>query len=161
MHTALLLTVCPSMHCAGGCLPPGGVPAPGGGVCSRGWGVVSQHILSHCHMNYLRLQGISGYCKKKNTRTEKIRRNKKWIALLQKRRIFYEGFQWRIQDFPQGSANSKSGCANLLFCKFVVENCMKMKEFGPEEIWALTTDVYHTLLFLPGGRGVYDTHPWL
>ena len=36
--------------------------------------------------------------------------------------------QWRIQDFPKGrGANSQSGCANLFF----IENCMKMKEFGP------------------------------
>ena len=35
--------------------------------------------------------------------------------------------QWRIQDFPEGGANSQSGCANLFFA----ENCMKMKEFGP------------------------------
>ena len=39
--------------------------------------------------------------------------------------------QWRIQDFPEWGANSQSGCANLLFCKFFVENCMRMKEFGP------------------------------
>ena len=32
---------------------------------------------------------------------------------------------------PGGGGNSQSGCANLLFCKFVAENCMKMKEFGP------------------------------
>ena len=30
-----------------------------------------------------------------------------------------------------GGANSQRRCANLLFCKFVAENCMKMKEFGP------------------------------
>ena len=23
---------------------------------------------------------------------------------------------WLIQDFPEGGANSQSGCANLLFC---------------------------------------------
>ena len=31
MHTVHLLTVSPSMHCAAGCLLPGGVSAPGGG----------------------------------------------------------------------------------------------------------------------------------
>ena len=31
------------------------------------------------------------------------------------------GFSW-------GGANSQNGCATLLFCKFFVENCMKMKE---------------------------------
>ena len=40
--------------------------------------------------------------------------------------------QWRIQDFPKKGANSQSGCANLLFCKFFAENCMKMKEIGPQ-----------------------------
>ena len=35
------------------------------------------------------------------------------------------------QDFPGGCANSQNGCANLLFCNFFAENCMKMKEFGP------------------------------
>ena len=39
--------------------------------------------------------------------------------------------QWRIQDFPGvGASNSQSGCANLLFCRFCAENCIKMKEFG-------------------------------
>ena len=35
-------------------------------------------------------------------------------------------WQWLIQDFPEGSGNSESGCANLFF----TNNCMKMKEFG-------------------------------
>ena len=39
--------------------------------------------------------------------------------------------QWRIQDFPEEVVNSKSGCANLLFCNFFAKNCMKMKKFGP------------------------------
>ena len=30
--------------------------------------------------------------------------------------------QWRIQDFPEGGANSQSGCANLLFCRKLHEN---------------------------------------
>ena len=30
-----------------------------------------------------------------------------------------------------GGTNSKSGCVNLLFCKFSAQNCMKMWEFGP------------------------------
>ena len=48
-----------------------------------------------------------------------------WLTL-------FEPYQWRIQDFPGGGgANSQSGCANLLFCKFFAENCMKMKESGP------------------------------
>ena len=32
----------------------------------------------------------------------------------------------------RSGANSLSGCANLLFCKFFGENYMKMKEFGPQ-----------------------------
>ena len=37
--------------------------------------------------------------------------------------------QWRIQDFPEGGAPiPKLG----LFCNFFAENCMKMKEFGPQ-----------------------------
>ena len=39
--------------------------------------------------------------------------------------------QCRIEDFPEGVANSQSGCANLLFCNFFAKNYMKMKEFGP------------------------------
>ena len=36
--------------------------------------------------------------------------------------------QWRIQDFPQGGApTTKSAIIFQIF----VENCMKMKEFGP------------------------------
>ena len=35
--------------------------------------------------------------------------------------------------FPGGeTTSSQSGCANLKFCKFFVENCMKMKEFGSQ-----------------------------
>ena len=46
MHTAHLLPVSSNMHCAGGCLLPGGVCTGvctggcllQGGICSRGWG---------------------------------------------------------------------------------------------------------------------------
>ena len=31
----------------------------------------------------------------------------------------------------RGSANSQEQYTNLLFCIFLAENCMKMKEFGP------------------------------
>ena len=38
------------------------------------------------------------------------------------------GFQWRIQDFPQGGAPTpKIAIIFQIFAK----NCMKMKEFGP------------------------------
>ena len=42
MHTARLLPVSPSMHCAGGIPGPGGawfrgVPGPGGGLLWAGW----------------------------------------------------------------------------------------------------------------------------
>ena len=34
---------------------------------------------------------------------------------------------------PEGEgADSQSGCANLLFCKCFVKNCMKRKELGPK-----------------------------
>ena len=33
--------------------------------------------------------------------------------------------------FSSGGANSQSGCANLLFCKFFAESCMKMKDLDP------------------------------
>ena len=39
--------------------------------------------------------------------------------------VAYPGFSW------SGCANSQDGCANLLFCNFLAENCIKMKEFGP------------------------------
>ena len=39
-------------------------------------------------------------------------------------------FSGGSRTFLRGG-NSQSGCANLLFFKFVAENCMKMKEFGP------------------------------
>ena len=42
------------------------------------------------------------------------------------------GFQWRIQNFPEGGANSQSGCANLFFGRKLHEN---------ERIWT------------PGGGG--------
>ena len=40
--------------------------------------------------------------------------------------------QWRIQDFCEGGcANPRGGCANLLFCKKLPKNGMKMKEIVP------------------------------
>ena len=45
MRTARLLPVSPSMHCAGGCLLPGG-SAPGRGVCLWSQGGVSQHAMA-------------------------------------------------------------------------------------------------------------------
>ena len=36
--------------------------------------------------------------------------------------------QWRIQDFPQGGAQTPK--IAIIFQMFA-ENCMKMKEFGP------------------------------
>ena len=51
LHSSSLLTVSPSMHCAGGCAWSQGVPAPGGGGSTWSWGVyairgvVSQHAL--------------------------------------------------------------------------------------------------------------------
>ena len=59
-----------------------------------------------------------------------------------------------------GGANSQSGCANLLFCKFVAENCMKMKEFEPREGHAsLTTPLdlpMDTVNYCAFSKFVYD-----
>ena len=41
------------------------------------------------------------------------------------------GVQWRIQDFPLGGGVRQLPKV-LLFFNFVPENCMKMKEFGPQ-----------------------------
>ena len=38
------------------------------------------------------------------------------------------GYQWRIQDFPQGGAPTPK--IAIIFHIFA-KNCMKMKEFGP------------------------------
>ena len=38
------------------------------------------------------------------------------------------GCQWRIHNFPGGDTNRQSGCVNILFCNFVAEKCMKMKQ---------------------------------
>ena len=46
--------------------------------------------------------------------------------------------------FPRGGANFRGRCTNLLFCKFFVQNCMKMKEFGPR-----------------GGAGASLARPWI
>ena len=44
--------------------------------------------------------------------------------------LFCNKFQWRIQDFPQGDAPTpKIAIIFQIFAK----NCMKMKEFGPQE----------------------------
>ena len=40
----------------------------------------------------------------------------------------HQGYQWRIQDFPQGGAPTPK--IAIIFHIFA-ENCMKMKEFGP------------------------------
>ena len=32
--------------------------------------------------------------------------------------------------YQRGAPTPGEGCANLLFCKIVAENCMKMNEFG-------------------------------
>ena len=34
----------------------------------------------------------------------------------------YAPVRWWIQDFLEGGANSRSGCANLLFCIYFTEN---------------------------------------
>ena len=62
--------------------------------------------------------------------------------------------QWRIQDFPQGGANSQSGFANLLFCKFFAENCMGMKEFGPWRPPPPTSDLPMPPMENPGSAPV-------
>ena len=38
-------------------------------------------------------------------------------------------YQWRIQDFPQGGAPTPK---SAIIFQFFAENCMKMKEFGPQ-----------------------------
>ena len=55
--------------------------------------------------------------------------------------VYY--FQWRIQDFPWGDANSQIGCANLLFANF----CQKLYE--NERIWTR------------GEERVPGTPPWI
>ena len=41
--------------------------------------------------------------------------------------------QWQIQDFPEGLRQpGKEGGANLSFIKNFAENCMKIKENGPD-----------------------------
>ena len=76
---------------------------------------------------------------------------------------FPRGGQWRIQNFPEGGANSQSGCAdliffaencmkiapppkirhwwcnNLLFGKIFAKNCMEMKEIGPRGALSVST----------------------
>ena len=47
--------------------------------------------------------------------------------------------QWLIQELPDGGANPKSGGASPLFGKCFAENCMKMKEIGPERQWFAPT----------------------
>ena len=52
--------------------------------------------------------------------------------------------QWRIQDFPEGAPTPNVG----LFCKFLEENCMKMKEFGPGGVPGTPLDpaMFHIML---------------
>ena len=81
---------------------------------------------------------VALYCLFKNvSKNQLIRRNiytlvtrkcpLEWVPLTTY--IFNSNIKWRIQDFPEESANPQSGCVNLLFCKFLAENCIKMKEF--------------------------------
>ena len=46
--------------------------------------------------------------------------------------FFNEPGQLRIQDFPEVGAPTPK---LVLFCKFLAENCMKMKEFGLPGGW--------------------------
>ena len=39
---------------------------------------------------------------------------------------------WRIQNFPDGSTNSQSGCAKRLFCTFFPKNAWKWKNSDPK-----------------------------
>ena len=50
--------------------------------------------------------------------------------------------------FPRGGANSRRGCANLLFCKFFAKIYRKMKDFGPRGGASLT----------PLGSATVDVH---
>ena len=50
------------------------------------------------------------------------------ITTLQTFVYVYNRYQWRIQDFPQGGAQTPK--IAIIFQIFA-ENCMKMKEFGP------------------------------
>ena len=63
-------------------------------------------------------------------------------------------YQWRIKDYSEGGgANSKIGCANILFCKFFAENCMKMKEFGPNRsLGFANARIESFLFFLASGK---------
>ena len=48
-----------------------------------------------------------------------------WIPLKISKKLGING-RSRISE----GAPTPEGCANLIFCKFFAENCMKMKEFG-------------------------------
>ena len=56
---------------------------------------------------------------------------------------FYKNilWQWRIQDFPGGGAPTPK---SAIIFQFFAENCMKMKEFGPQ-----------------GGARVPGAPPWI
>ena len=41
-------------------------------------------------------------------------------------------YQRRIQDFPEMAPTPKVGVLTYYFAFFFAENCMKMKEFGPQ-----------------------------
>ena len=67
----------------------------------------------------------------------------KWIICFEgsffiKIKVCWYSISGGSRIFPRvGGANSQSGCSNLLFCNFFVENCMKMKEFGSRGVISL------------------------
>ena len=52
--------------------------------------------------------------------------------------LLFGNNQWRIQDFPEGDANSQSGCANLFFGRKLHENLDR--EGPPLSLGSVTDD---------------------
>ena len=91
------------------------------------WWVVIQREVQERHRDHLSRASVNRPCAfgiirvvSRVVRTrEETRYNLGFIAL-----------HWWIQDFPEEGTNSRVECANYLFGKFLVENSLKMKEFG-------------------------------
>ena len=54
-----------------------------------------------------------------------------FIARQSRKKLWTLPMVGRTQEFPDGGANPKGGCANQLFGQIFTKNCIKMKEIWP------------------------------
>ena len=94
---------------------------------------------NHIHLNFLHLEVMR--TQKTPPTHASLRSNEPPGETFTTLSVADQGLFWG------GGANSKIGCANILFCKFFAENCMKMKEFGPNRSLGFANARIESFLF--------------